>query len=119
MPLYLFRTRSTICAFALAILMPTGDGVAGSYLYRGVRAGPIDADRPPSWYLIAHDESVLSATRLQNLSSFVEVLTVAVTGLLIAKIRYNKPFMVSGAIIQVLAYGLMTRCGRRRWGARV
>jgi len=95
MPLYLFRTRSVICAFALAILMPTGDGVAGSYLY--------------SWYLVAHNESVLSATRLQNLSSFVEVLTVAVTGLLIAKLRRNKPFMVAGAVIQVLAYGLMTR----------
>ena len=60
---------------------------------------------------MAHDESVLSATRLQNLSSFVEVLTVAVTGLLIVKVRRNKPFMVAGAVIQVLAYGLMTRYG--------
>ena len=112
MPLYLFKTRSVICAFALAILMPTGDGVAGSYLYR-CGADPVERADAASWYLVAHNESVLSATRLQNLSSFVEVLTVAVTGLLIAKLRRNKPFMVAGAVIQVLAYGLMTRCAAR------
>lgn len=62
-----------------------------------------------AWYQVAANQSVLSATRLYGLSTFVATLAVAVEGLLIIVFKRNKPFMVAGAVILLISLACMTR----------
>jgi SIT family siderophore-iron:H+ symporter-like MFS transporter len=127
-PVYLLHSRTIIFGFMINLCNPMAGSVQvcpapgtpptfltfdlqGNYLY--------------SWYLVGANQSVLSATRLNSLavcvamvtrfsggsfeSRFTATLTAAATGLAVMKVRRLKPFIFAGALIQILALGLMTR----------
>lgn len=72
-----------------------------------------------SWYLqsdylftvlqVAFDESIKSATRIQNLYSFVAVLTGFFLGFVVLKVRQFKPFILAGVTLFLVAFGLLIR----------
>ncbi|KAH7094943.1 major facilitator superfamily domain-containing protein [Paraphoma chrysanthemicola] len=59
--------------------------------------------------IVAFDESVASATRIASLYSFCSVLTGVVVGLIVVRVRYLKPFIVSGALLFLAAFGVLFR----------
>lgn len=62
--------------------------------------------------LVALDESVLSATRITSMYSFVCVITGTILGFAIVKARRTKPFIVFGISCWFLAFGLLVHfCG--------
>lgn len=70
-----------------------------------------------AWYLqgdflytvlyVSFDESVLSATRITSLYSFTSVITGVVLGFLVMKLRQLKPFIVSGTVLFMVAFGIL------------
>lgn len=57
--------------------------------------------------VVAVNESIKSATRITSLYSFVSVITGTILGVFIIKIRRTKPFIVFGAAMWFLSFGLL------------
>lgn len=57
--------------------------------------------------VVAVNESYTSATRINSLYSFVSVLTGTIFGLVVAKVRYLKPFIVGSALIWFVSMGML------------
>ena len=70
-----------------------------------------------AWYLqgdflytvlyVSFDESTLSATRLNSLYSFTSVIAGVILGFVVMKIRQLKPFIVSGTVLFMVAFGIL------------
>lgn len=56
---------------------------------------------------VSFDESILSATRITSLYSFVSVITGVVLGLIVMKVRQLKPFIVAGTMLFMVAFGIL------------
>lgn len=56
---------------------------------------------------VSFDESVLSATRISSLYSFTSVITGAILGLVVIKVRQLKPFIVFGTMLFTVAFGIL------------
>jgi SIT family siderophore-iron:H+ symporter-like MFS transporter len=56
---------------------------------------------------VSFDESVLSATRITSLYSFTSVLAGTALGFIIIKVRQLKPFIVSGTVLFMVAFGIL------------
>lgn len=56
---------------------------------------------------MSFDESVLSATRITSLYSFTSVLAGTALGFIIIKVRQMKPFIVSGTVLFMVAFGIL------------
>lgn len=75
------------------------------------------ANMPLAWYLqgdflytvlaVSFDESVLSATRITSLYSFVSVITGVILGFIVIRIRQLKPFIVAGTLLFMVAFGIL------------
>lgn len=71
----------------------------------------------PAWYLqgdflytvlyVSFDESILSATRISSLYSFTSVLTGVILGFVVMKMRQLKPFIISGTVMFMVAFGIL------------
>ncbi|GAA5877929.1 hypothetical protein JCM8547_007081, partial [Rhodosporidiobolus lusitaniae] len=94
-PLSLLTNRTVIICFILVVLHPCAGGVIGSYFY--------------TYLLVAGNESTLSATRITSIASFTSTWTALFMGVLVRKVRYLKPIILFGFVIEVLAFGLMIR----------
>lgn len=57
--------------------------------------------------VVAVNESIKSATRITSLYSFVSVITGTILGIFIIKIRRTKPFIIFGASMWFLSFGLL------------
>lgn len=70
-----------------------------------------------AWYLqgdflytvlyVSFDESILSATRITSLYSFVSVITGVILGFIVMKVRQLKPFIVAGTLLFTVAFGIL------------
>jgi SIT family siderophore-iron:H+ symporter-like MFS transporter len=57
--------------------------------------------------VVSFDETVLSATRITSLYSFASVLTGVFIGFVVLKVRQLKPFIVSGTVLFMVAFGIL------------
>ncbi|KAK9479124.1 MFS transporter [Lipomyces japonicus] len=92
-PFRLLNNRGVWSALAIAVILNCAWYLQGDYLYTVL--------------VVSFDESVLSATRITSLYSFASVITGAITGLVVIKVRYLKPFVIAGAGLFLVAYGLL------------
>jgi SIT family siderophore-iron:H+ symporter-like MFS transporter len=57
--------------------------------------------------VVSFDETVTSATRITSLYSFASVLTGVFIGFVVLKLRQLKPFIVSGTVLFLVAFGIL------------
>lgn len=84
--------------------------------YPSKQAGT-DLTKLLAWYLqgdflytvlyVSFDESVLSATRITSLYSFTSVIAGVILGFIVMKLRQLKPFIVSGTVLFMVAFGIL------------
>merc|ERR1712093_767809 len=94
-PFHLLTNRTVIVCLLLAVIHPVAGGVIGGYFY--------------TFLVVAANQSTLSASRITNIASFSGTLVVAVNGIICRYLRYLKPIVIAGFILEVLAFGLMIR----------
>jgi len=94
-PFHLLTNRTVIVCLLLAVIHPVAGGVIGGYFY--------------TFLVVAANQSTLSATRITNIASFSGTLVVAVNGIICRYLRYLKPIVIAGFVLEVLAFGLMIR----------
>jgi SIT family siderophore-iron:H+ symporter-like MFS transporter len=56
---------------------------------------------------VSFDESILSATRITSLYSFVSVITGVILGFIVMRVRQLKPFIVAGTLLFMVAFGIL------------
>ncbi|KAI5118613.1 hypothetical protein M0805_008044 [Coniferiporia weirii] len=95
MPFHLLKDRSVIGGMGCAVFLNCVWYLQGDYLYTVL--------------VVAFDQSILSATRISFLYSFVSVLTGLVVGLVVRYVRYIKWFAVAGVCLFALGMGLLVR----------
>lgn len=89
----LIQDRGILAALAIAFFINFIWYLQGDYMFTVL--------------LVAFDESVLSASRITSLYSFVCVITGVLLGFVIVKARRTKPFIVFGICCWFLAFGLL------------
>lgn len=94
-PFRLLKDRGVWGALGVALFFDFAWYMQGDYLY--------------SVLLIAYGQSVLSATRITNLYTFVSTLTGTCVGLVVAlpKVQRLKPFIVFGVVMWLPAFGML------------
>ncbi|CCG84437.1 protein of unknown function [Taphrina deformans PYCC 5710] len=94
-PFRLLKDRGVWAALGVAILFDFAWYMQGDYLYTVL--------------IVAYDQSVLSATRITSLYTFVSTLTGTIAGMVIAlpRVRRVKPFIVFGTVMWLPAFGLL------------
>lgn len=93
MPLHLLKDRMVWGALGIIAFMNCAASVQGDYLYTVL--------------VISFNQSVLSATRITNLYSFVSCLTGLFFGAVVYKLRRLKWIIVTGSCLHLVAYGLL------------
>jgi SIT family siderophore-iron:H+ symporter-like MFS transporter len=56
---------------------------------------------------VGYRQSTQSATRIVNLYNFTSVITGAIVGLLVYRIRYLRPFIIIGTVLYFAAFALL------------
>ncbi|KAF7588761.1 Siderophore transporter [Aspergillus hancockii] len=92
-PFKLLKDRAVWGALGIALMLNTAWSLQGEFLFTVLQ--------------VSFDESTLSATRISSLYSFSSVITGGILGLLIIKIKQLKPFIVSGTVLFMLAFGIL------------
>ncbi|GAB7355598.1 hypothetical protein MBLNU459_g6327t2 [Dothideomycetes sp. NU459] len=93
-PFRLLKDRAVWSALGIATFLNFAWYLQGDYLYTVL--------------IVAFDESILSATRISSLYSFVSVLTGVGLSLIVRfGVPYLKPFMVAGTLLFMVAFGLL------------
>ena len=65
--------------------------------------------RPVTDQFLFVQRDIVSATRVQNIYSFVSVVVGVALGLVVRYVRHLKYFVVAGTLLFVLAFGLLIR----------
>ncbi|KDE07039.1 hypothetical protein MVLG_02617 [Microbotryum lychnidis-dioicae p1A1 Lamole] len=94
-PFSLMRNRTVIVGLITTVVRHVAGGAIGSYFFTFLR--------------VAANQSNTSATRIVNLVSFTGTLTAAVAGVAARYLRYLKPIILLGFVLEVLSLGLMIR----------
>ncbi|KAK4056011.1 hypothetical protein OIO90_003006 [Microbotryomycetes sp. JL221] len=94
-PFALMKNRTVIICMLIAVIHPAAGGVVGGYLL--------------TFLQVAANQTTLSASRITSIASFSGTLVAAANGVLVRYIRYLKPIIVVGFVLEVLAFGLMIR----------
>lgn len=92
-PWDLIKDRGILFALIIAFLINFIWYMQGDYMYTVL--------------VVAVNESIKSATRITSLYSFVSVITGTILGIFIIKIRRTKPFIIFGAAMWFLSFGLL------------
>ncbi|KAJ5788208.1 hypothetical protein N7457_003198 [Penicillium paradoxum] len=93
LPFKLFKDRAVWGALGIPIMLNAAWYLQGNFLYTVL--------------YVSFDESVLSATRITSLYSFVSVITGVILGLIVIKVRQLKPFIVAGTLLFMVAFGIL------------
>ncbi|KAK1764300.1 siderochrome-iron transporter [Phialemonium atrogriseum] len=94
-PFRLMKDRAVWGPMGIAILLNFTWYMQGDYLYTVL--------------VVAFDFSITSATRITSLYSFVSVITGAVLGLIVYRVRRLKVFILGGTMLFLVAFGLLIR----------
>jgi MFS transporter, SIT family, siderophore-iron:H+ symporter len=94
-PFRLLKDRAVWAALGMAMMLNFAWTMQGDYLYTVL--------------IVAFDESIKSATRITSLYSFASVITGALLGLIVFKVRRLKAFIVFGTTLFLVAFGLLIR----------
>ena len=81
-PFRLLTNRTVIVCFIIAILHPVAGSCVSGYLY--------------TFLVVAGNQSVLSATRIGQISGFSGTLCAALAGVIVRYTRYLKPIIIFG-----------------------
>lgn len=92
-PFRLLSDRAVWAALGIALMLNFTWYLQGDYLYTVL--------------IVAFDFSILSATRISSLYSFVSVLTGFTLGAIVFKVRRLKPFIIFGTVLFLVAFGLL------------
>lgn len=92
-PFRLLSDRAVWAALGIALMLNFTWYLQGDYLYTVL--------------IVAFDFSILSATRVSSLYSFVSVLTGFTLGAIVYKVRRLKPFIIAGTTLFLVAFGLL------------
>lgn len=94
-PFRLLKDRSVWGALGVGIMFDFAWYMQGDYLYTVL--------------IVAYDESILSATRITNLYTFVSTLTAVCVGIAVShpRVLRIKPFIVTGILIWFPAFGML------------
>ncbi|KAM0787422.1 hypothetical protein ACM66B_003504 [Microbotryomycetes sp. NB124-2] len=94
-PFALMKNRTVIICMCIAVIHPAAGGVVSGYLL--------------TFLQVAANQTTLSAQRITSIASFSGTLVAAANGVLVRYIRYLKPIIIVGFVLEVLAFGLMIR----------
>jgi SIT family siderophore-iron:H+ symporter-like MFS transporter len=92
-PFRLLTDRAVWGALGIALMLNFTWYLQGDYLYTVL--------------IVAFDFSILAATRVSSLYSFVSVLTGFTLGAIVFKVRRLKPFIIFGTTLFLVAFGLL------------
>lgn len=92
-PFHLLKDRTVWGGLGIVTAMNCAASVQGDYLYTVLT--------------VSFNQSVLSATRITNLYSFVSCLTGLAIGLVVYKLRRLKWIIVCGSALHLVAFGLL------------
>ncbi|TXT07331.1 hypothetical protein VHUM_03051 [Vanrija humicola] len=95
LPKKLLRNRHILCGLAIALFSIASSSTQGSYLYFTL--------------VVAFGKSVEAATRVRNITSFVSTIIGIAVGFAVRHFRYLKPFIIAGAVLYIVAFGLLIR----------
>ncbi|KAJ5103017.1 Major facilitator superfamily domain general substrate transporter [Penicillium argentinense] len=93
LPFQHLKDRAVWGALGIAVMLNTAWYLQGDFLYTVL--------------YVSFDESVLSATRIASLYSFTSVIAGVALGFIVMKIRQLKPFIVSGTVLFLVAFGIL------------
>lgn len=93
LPFRLMKDRGVWAPIGIAVFLNFAWTMQGDYLFTVLR--------------VAFDFSVVSATRITSLYSFVSVITGVLLGLLVYKVRRLKIFIVLGTCLFMVAFGIL------------
>ncbi|OQE20379.1 hypothetical protein PENSTE_c013G10319 [Penicillium steckii] len=93
LPFEKFKDRAIWGSIGIAVMLNTAWYLQGDFLYTVL--------------YVSFDESVLSATRINSLYSFTSVIAGVILGFVVMKIRQLKPFIVSGTVLFMVAFGIL------------
>ncbi|KAF7125351.1 hypothetical protein CNMCM5793_001529 [Aspergillus hiratsukae] len=94
-PFKLLKDRAVWGALGIAVMLNTAWTLQGDYLYTVL--------------VVSFDESIMSATRITSLYSFVSVITGTILGAIVLFVRRLKPFIVAGTFLFMAAFGILIR----------
>lgn len=94
-PFKLLKDRGVWAAMCIGCLINLIYNTQGDYMYTVL--------------VVAVNESVTSATRINVLFGFVSVLTGLIFGLVVVKFRRMKPFIIFGTILWLVAMGILIK----------
>ncbi|ANB13923.1 Sit1p [Sugiyamaella lignohabitans] len=92
-PMKHLRNRTVYSAVCIAVLINFIWYMQGDYMYTVL--------------VVAVNQSTTSANRITSLYSFVSVITGTILGLIVARLRYLKGFIVFGTCMWLLSMGLL------------
>lgn len=95
LPFRLLRDRTILCGLGIALMLNTCWYTQGDYLYTTL--------------IVAFDKSIIQATRVTNIYSFVSVVIGFTLGAVVRYVRRLKWFIVTGGSLFILAFGLLIR----------
>lgn len=95
LPLYLMKNRTVLIGMLLAIAHPAAGSIASDYFY--------------TFLVVAANQTVLSATRISGLSTFISIFSCLFAGAVVSRLRRIKWIIIIGAICDTLGLGLMIR----------
>ncbi|SMQ54845.1 unnamed protein product [Zymoseptoria tritici ST99CH_3D7] len=93
LPYHLLRDRAVWGPLCMGLMINMTWYMQGDYLYTVT--------------VVAFDQSILSATRITGLYTFVSVLTGIIAGLVVFFVRRLKPFIFAGTVLYLVAFGLL------------
>ncbi len=94
-PFHLLKDRAVWGALGIAAMLNFAWYLQGDYLYTVL--------------IVAFDFSILAATRVSSLYSFVSVLSGVSIGALVFRLRRLKPFIMVGTTLFLVSFGLLIR----------
>ncbi|KAJ5988473.1 Major facilitator superfamily domain general substrate transporter [Penicillium waksmanii] len=93
LPFKKLKDRAIWGPIGIAVMLNTAWYLQGDFLYTVL--------------YVSFDESVLSATRITSLYSFTSVIAGVILGFIVMKLRQLKPFIVSGTVLFMVAFGIL------------
>lgn len=94
-PFRLLKDRGVWAAMGIGIMINLVYNTQGDYMYTVL--------------VVAVNESVTSATRINSLFGFVSVVAGTIFGIVVVKVRRLKPFIIFGTILWIVAMGMLIK----------